>query len=69
LGYQLVWVLVDSEKGKYRLCGLAAVRSALGLTVENFSGEKVKNLADQRHHSILVHPHLKNPGWLLMPMD
>jgi len=62
-------VLVDSEKGKYRLCGLAAVWSALGLTVENLSGEKVKKLKDQRHHSILVHLHLKTPGWLLMPRD
>ena len=40
-------VLINSEEGKYRLCRLAAVRSALGLTVEILSGEKVKKLTDQ----------------------
>ena len=35
-------VLINSEEGKYRLCGLAAVRSAIGLVVEDPLRRKVK---------------------------
>ena len=46
-----------------------ALRFALSLAVENPLRRKSEKLTDQRHHSILVHPHLKNPGWLLRPTD